>query len=52
MTDENPDKAMDAPFLITASELLERQTRRKLHLSARSKTISLLVELGLKAMEK
>ena len=54
MTDENPVKEMDVPFLITASELLERQTirRRKLHLSNRSKAISLLVELGLKAKVK
>ena len=54
ITDDSPEEAMDTPFLITASELLERQTmrRRKLHLSARSKTISLLVELGLKAMGK
>jgi hypothetical protein len=51
MTNENPDKAIDARFLITASELLERQTirRRKLHLSTRSEAIRRLVELGLKA---
>jgi 4'-phosphopantetheinyl transferase EntD len=54
MTDEDPVKEMDAPFLITASELLERQTirRRKLHLSTRSKAIRRLVELGLKAKPK
>ncbi len=54
MTDDNPENAMDAPFLITASELRERQTirRRNLHLSTRSETISRLVELGLKAKGK
>ncbi len=54
MTDDNPENAMDAPFLITASELRERQTirRRKLHLSTRSETIRRLVELGLKAKGK
>jgi DnaJ-class molecular chaperone len=47
--DDNPEKAMDAPFLITASELQERQTirRRKFHLSTRSEIICQLVELGL-----
>jgi len=52
--DDNPEKAMDAAFLITASELRERQTirRRKLHLSTRSEAICRLVELGLKAKGK
>ena len=51
MTDDSPEEAMDTLFLITASELRDRQTirRRKLHLSARSEAIRRLVELGLKA---
>ena len=54
MTDDSPEEAMDTPFLITASELRDRQTirRRKLHLSARSETLRRLVELGLKAKGK
>jgi hypothetical protein len=55
MTDDNPEEIMDAPFLITASELHERQTirRRKLQLSTRSEIINrLLVELKLKAKGK
>jgi hypothetical protein len=49
--DDNLEKAMDAPFLITASELQERQRirRRKLHLSTRSEIIRRLVEIALKA---
>ena len=49
-----PLQAMDAPFLLTASELRDRQTirRRKLHLSTRSEAIRRLVELGLKAKAK
>jgi hypothetical protein len=51
MTDDNHEVGMDAPFLVTASELRERQTirRRRLHLSTRSEAICRLVELGLKA---
>jgi hypothetical protein len=50
VTDANAPEAVDAPFLITASELRERQTlrRRKLHLSTRFETIQRLVELGRK----
>jgi hypothetical protein len=53
MTDDNHEVGMDAPFLVTVSELRERETirRRKLHLSTRSEAIDRrrLVELGLKA---
>jgi len=46
-----PSQAMDAPLLLTASELRDRQTirRRKRHLSTRSEAIRQLVELGLRA---
>ena len=46
-----PSQAMDAPFLLTASELRDRQTmrRRKRHLSTRSEATRMLVEIGLKA---
>jgi hypothetical protein len=49
-----PSQAMDAPLLLTASELRDRQTirRRKRHLSTRSEGIRRLVELGLKARGK
>jgi hypothetical protein len=51
MSDDNHEVEMDAPFLVTASELRERQTirRRRLLLSTRSEAICRLVELGLKA---
>jgi hypothetical protein len=54
MTDDSPEEAMDTPFLITASELRDRQTmrRRKCHLSTKSEAICRLVELGLKAKGK
>jgi hypothetical protein len=53
-TDDNAQEAMETPFLITTSELRERQTlrRRKLHLSIRSEAIRRLVGLRLKAKEK
>ena len=46
-----PSQALDAPFLLTASELRDRQTmrRRKRHLSTRSEATRMLVEIGLKA---
>ncbi len=49
-----PSQAMDAPFLLTASELRDRQTmrRRKRHLSTRSEATRMLGELGLKAKAK
>jgi hypothetical protein len=45
-----PPQAGDTPFLLTASELLNRQSlrRRQLRLSSRSEAIRRLVELGLK----
>jgi hypothetical protein len=51
LTDDSAQEVMDAPFLITASELRERQTlrRRKLHLSTRCEAVRRLVEFGLKA---
>lgn len=53
-SDDNAQEAMETPFLITASELRERQTlrRRKLHLSIRSEAIRRLDGLRLKAKEK
>jgi len=43
-----PSQAMDAPFLLTASVLLDRQImrRRKRHLSTHSEATRMLVELG------
>ena len=54
MTDDSSEETMDAPFLITASALRERQTRRRGSsiLSTRSEAIRRLVELGLKAKGK
>ena len=52
MTDDSSEEAMDTPFLITASELRDRQRRRKRHLSTKSEAICGLVELGLKAKGK
>jgi len=45
MTDDSSEEAMDTPFLITASELRDRQTmrRRKRHLSTKSEAICRLV---------
>jgi hypothetical protein len=49
-----PWQDMDAPFLVTTSELRERQTirRRKRHLSTRSEATRRLLELVLKARPK
>ncbi|WP_426525023.1 hypothetical protein [Bradyrhizobium sp. McL0615] len=58
MTDDEPElppsQVVDAPFLITASELRDRQTirRRMRHRSNRSEAIRRLVELGLKGKSK
>ena len=43
-----PSQAMDAPFLLTASVLLDRQImrRRKRHLSTHSEATRMLVNLG------
>jgi hypothetical protein len=54
MTDDEPElppsQVVDAPFLIIASELRDRQTirRRMRHRSNRSEAISQLIELGLR----
>ena len=53
MTDDNPipPQAVDAPFLVTASELRDRKAkmrREQEDLPARSEAIRRLVELGLK----
>jgi hypothetical protein len=52
MTDDNPNKAADVPFLITVSELRDRKTKRRRkqdYLPGRSEVIRRLVELGLQA---
>ena len=52
MTDDNHEVGMDAPFLVTASELRDRKRRRKHDLANRPEAIRRLVELGLKAKAK
>ena len=47
-----PPKGVDTPFLITASELQDRKTKRRQVLSGRSEAIRRLVEIGLKAKGK
>ena len=59
MTDDHPNEpgplppqAVDVPFLITASELRDRKTKRRRKqddLPARSEAIHRMVEIGLKA---
>ena len=52
--DPLPPQAVDAAFLITASELRDRKTkrRRKGDLPGNSEAIRRIVELGLKAKAK
>ena len=57
MTDDNPipPQAVDLPFLITASELRDRKTKRRRKQAddtSRSEAIRRLVEIGLKAKGK
>jgi hypothetical protein len=56
VTDDNPipPQAVDLPFLVTASELRDRKTKRRREhdLPGRSEAIRRLFEIGLKAKGK